>query len=182
MSQLKNHLIEELIDREGGYVNNRDDRGGETMYGITEKTARAYGYKGAMRNLPYELAFMIYEQIYWAPLRLDELMLISEPLTEQLFDFGVNSGTATAGKCLQRVLNVLNNKATLYPDLIEDGAIGYRSISALKAFVEHRRQAGIKVLVGAVRGQRISFCIDIARNDESQETHEFGWLQRIVNL
>ncbi|MCS6258864.1 hypothetical protein G3479_06235 [Shewanella baltica] len=182
MSQIKNHLIEDLIEREGGYVNDPTDRGGETMYGITLKTARQYGYKGAMKDLPYELAFMIYEAIYWAPLKLDDIQVISEALTEQLFDFGVNSGAGNAGRSLQRALNVLNNRQTLYPDLTEDGILGSRSIAALKTYISHRKQTGLKVLVEAVRGLRISFCIDIAANDESQEKYSFGWLQRIVNL
>lgn len=182
MSQIKNHLIEELIEREGGYVNDPTDRGGETMYGITLNTARQYGYQGAMRDLPYELAFMIYEAIYWTPLKLDDIQNISEALTEQLFDFGVNSGTGAAARCLQRGLNVLNNRQTLYPDLTEDGVLGSRSMSALKTFVSHRKQAGLKVLTEAVRGMRIGFCVNIASKDESQEKYSFGWLQRIVNL
>ena len=40
----------ELI--EGGYSNDPQDPGGETMYGITARLARAYGYTGAMRDLP----------------------------------------------------------------------------------------------------------------------------------
>ncbi|WP_445946378.1 glycoside hydrolase family 108 protein [Shewanella sp.] len=182
MSQFKNRLIDELIDREGGYVNDPTDRGGETMYGITLKVARKYGYKGAMRHMPYELAFMIYADIYWAPLKLDEISKISEALSEQLFDFGVNSSPAAAACSLQQALNVLNNRQTLYPDLLADGVLGSRTTAALKSYVSHRKQAGVKVLTEAVRGQRISFCIGIAANDESQEKYSFGWLERIVNL
>ena len=35
------HLLDALIEREGGYVNHRADRGGPTRYGITEAVARA---------------------------------------------------------------------------------------------------------------------------------------------
>lgn len=182
MSQLKRHLIEELIEREGGYVNDKTDRGGETMYGVTLKTARLYGYAGEMRHMPYELACKIYEAMYWHALRLDDVQQVSESLAEQLFDFGVNSGIGNAGKSLQKALNVLNNKQQIYPDLKEDGVIGSVSIAALNSYEKHRKQQGLKVLAEAVRGQRISFCIDIAANDESQEKYSFGWLQRIVNL
>lgn len=44
--------LDELIKREGGYVNNPADRGGATKYGITEAVARASGFKGHMRDLP----------------------------------------------------------------------------------------------------------------------------------
>lgn len=182
MSQLKNHLIESLIEREGGYVNDPTDRGGETMYGITKNTARQHGYKGEMRDLPYELAFMIYESTYWAPLKLDDIYNISDALTEQLFDFAVNSGVSTAAKSLQRVLNVLNNRQSLYSDLKTDGVFGSVSLSALAAYINNRKQAGVKVLIESIRAQRITFCINIAANDESQEKYTYGWLSRVVNL
>ena len=48
-------LIDELIEREGGYVNHPADRGGPTRFGITEAVARAHGYGGAMAELPRAL-------------------------------------------------------------------------------------------------------------------------------
>ncbi len=182
MSQLKKRLIEEVIEREGGYVNDPTDRGGETMYGITISVARKYGFKGAMRDLPYELAFKIYQDRYWSPLKLDDVSQVSESLTEQLFDFGVNSGVVAAAKKFQLALNVLNNRQTLYADLIVDGVFGSRTLHALAKYVEHRGQQGVKVLTESVRGQRISYCINIAANDESQEKYSFGWLKRVVDL
>lgn len=182
MSQLRNRLIEELIEREGGYVNDPTDRGGETMYGITKAVARQYGYNGEMLALPFELAFKIYQDRYWTPLKLDEVQQLSETLAEQLFDFGVNSGVVAAAKKFQLALNVLNNRQTLYSDLVADGVFGSRTLRALIKYIEHRKQDGVKVLIEAVRGQRISYCINIAANDESQEKYSFGWLKRIVNL
>ncbi len=40
-------LIDALIEREGGYVNHPDDKGGPTCFGITEAVARAQGYRGS---------------------------------------------------------------------------------------------------------------------------------------
>ncbi len=54
--------LEELIKREGGYVNNPADRGGATKYGITEAVARANGYKGNMKDLPLDVAKSIYRK------------------------------------------------------------------------------------------------------------------------
>ena len=53
-------LIDELIDREGGYVNHPADRGGPTCWGVTQQVARAYGYIGDMRALPRSTAVRIY--------------------------------------------------------------------------------------------------------------------------
>ncbi|ALS32769.1 hypothetical protein PTRA_a1577 [Pseudoalteromonas translucida KMM 520] len=182
MNALKIRLIGELIKREGGYVNDPTDRGGETMYGITKAVARNYGYSAAMVDLPYHTAFLIHEQRYWAPLKLSGVSQLSEALTEQLFDFAVNSGVLNAGKALQKALNVLNKCQTLYPDLVVDGITGSRTIKALNSYAAARKNDGLNVLTRAVSGQRISFLIDIAANDESQEKYTYGWLHRVVNL
>lgn len=45
-------------------MNDPSDKGGETNYGITVATARANGYKGAMRDLPLQTAKDIYRNEY----------------------------------------------------------------------------------------------------------------------
>jgi hypothetical protein len=66
-------LIDALIDREGGYVNHRADRGGATCFGITEAVARAHGYAGAMKQLPRDEAAAIYRRLYWLRPRFNEV-------------------------------------------------------------------------------------------------------------
>ena len=182
MPDFNKKLIEALIEREGGYVNDPLDRGGETNYGITKKVANKNGYVGDMKKIPYEFVFNLYQQRYWHSLKLDQISEISEPLAIQLFDFGVNSGIANAAKNLQIVLNVLNQEQDIYNDLVTDGVLGSKTIIALTQFVKHRKEKGLHVLTEAIRAQRISFCINIAVNDQRQEKYQFGWLHRIVNL
>jgi lysozyme family protein len=182
MHYLKAQLIGDVIAREGGYVNDPTDRGGETMYGITKKVARENDYLGQMKYLPYALAVSIYQKRYWDALRLNNICTRSHELAKQLFDFGVNSGVSTAGKCLQKVLNVLNQQQALYPDLVADGILGTRTLTALIKFEQHRKQDGLALLAEVVRGQRISFCVDIAIKDQTQERYQYGWLNRIVHL
>ena len=43
-----------LIGSEGGYSFNPADPGGETMWGVTARVARASGYAGPMKDLPLE--------------------------------------------------------------------------------------------------------------------------------
>ena len=60
MATTDNPLIARAIDAilraEGGYVNDPQDKGGETNYGITVAVARANGYAGPMRDLPVAMA------------------------------------------------------------------------------------------------------------------------------
>ena len=66
-------LIDELIEREGGYVNHPADKGGPTCFGMTEAVARAHGYGGAMALLPRDEAAAIYRRLYWLRPRFDEI-------------------------------------------------------------------------------------------------------------
>lgn len=182
VSELKAGLIDQLIIREGGYSNRKNDRGGATRYGITEATARKYGYEGAMENLPYDLAVEIYANEYWQPLKLDDIAAMHQPLAVQLFDFGVNSAPKNAAMQLQLLLNVLNNEQRLYADVKVDGILGSKTLAALAGYQQARGDDGMTIITEALRGQRISFCVDIAANDASQETNQYGWLRRIVNL
>ena len=64
-------LFDELMEREGGNVNDPADRGGPTRFGITEAVVRAHGYRDAMSALPPEEAAAIYRRLYWLRPRFD---------------------------------------------------------------------------------------------------------------
>ena len=97
-------LIDELIEREGGYVNHAADRGGPTRFGITEAVARAHGYGGAMAELPRDEAAAIYRRLYWLRPKFDEVAERSEAIAAELFDTGANMGPAVTATFLQRAL------------------------------------------------------------------------------
>jgi lysozyme family protein len=67
-----------LLKVEGGYSNHPADRGGATVYGITEAVARQEGYQGPMQSLPLSAAQSIYKRRYWDPLCLDAIAAQSE--------------------------------------------------------------------------------------------------------
>jgi hypothetical protein len=90
------NLVDALIEREGGYVRHRADRGGPTCFGITEAVARAHGYAGPMRQLPRSEAAAIYRRLYWARPCFDRVAERSAALAAELFDTGVNMGPSVA--------------------------------------------------------------------------------------
>ena len=175
-----NALLDALIAREGGYVNHPDDRGGPTNFGITEQVARAYGYHGNMRSLPRETAKAIYRKRYWERPGFADVARIYPKLAAELFDTGVNMGPKVAATFLQKALNVLNRKASDYPDIGEDGDIGPMTISALTAFYKQRKAYGEIVLFRAVDAMQGARYIDLARGNPSQEAFVFGWLANRV--
>lgn len=175
--------LDELIKREGGYVNNPADRGGATKFGITEAVARASGYKGNMKDLPLDVAKAIYKKQYWTAPRFDQVNIISSAVAEELLDTGVNCGTGFAKPLLQRALNLLNNQGKAgFPDLVIDGVYGSETLRALKTYLAKRGKEGEKVLVrvlNIMQGQRY---IEICERNPSQEQFFFGWISNRVSL
>lgn len=180
MSVKVTELISKLLGIEGGYANNRADRGGPTRWGITQAVARAYGYAGDMRSLPRDTAIEIYSKRYWLEPGLDRIAEIAPNLAAELFDTGVNMGTATAITFLQRALNVLNQRGMDYADIAVDGRSGTVTLAALKALLKTRGSEGERVLTlicDALQGARY---VAIAEADAEQETFVFGWIAKRV--
>jgi lysozyme family protein len=169
-------LIEDVIEREGGYVNHPADRGGPTNWGITEAVARRQGYVGDMRALPRRDAAAIYRRLYWFKPRFDAVSERAPALAAELFDTGINMGTGTATAFLQRALNALNREAKDYSDLAVDRSIGPATLAALDAFLKKRGKAGQAVLLKAVEALQGAHYLNIAETRPSQEAFVYGWL------
>ena len=169
-------LIEALIEREGGYVNNAADKGGPTCFGITEAVARANGYAGPMRQLPRSDAAAIYRRLYWLRPRLDEVAQRSGKLAAELFDTGVNMGPAVAVTFLQRALTALNRNGKDFPDLVPDGRIGAQTLSALDAYFAARGRSGETVLLRALEALQGERYLRLAERRPANEAFLYGWL------
>lgn len=174
--------FQHTVGIEGGYSDHPSDRGGPTKFGITEQVARANGYKDDMKEMPLYVAQRIYRIQYWDIMRLDTVDAVSPEIAEELFDTGVNMGVGTAGKFLQRALNVFNKGATAYPDLTVDGVIGPVTVSNLKSLLTARGEKGKRVLLNALNAQQGVRYIEIAEKNPSQEDFEFGWWLNRVGL
>lgn len=120
----KDEIFDEILGKEGGYVNHPDDKGGPTKWGITEKVARAHGYRGDMRNLTRGQALEILETDYWYGPRFDRVAKASPDVAAELCDTGVNMGPSVAAKMLQRWLNVFNQAGGCIRIWIRTGASG----------------------------------------------------------
>lgn len=126
--------FEKLIGHEGGYSNHPNDPGGETMFGVTEKVARANGYKGAMRELPLAVAKSIYRASYWDTVRADEL---PDTVRFDVFDASVNSGPGQAIRFLQR--------ATGSADDGRLGSVTMRAVNSMDPQLLDKRLSGYRL-------------------------------------
>lgn len=147
----------QLLGHEGGYVAHPADPGGATMWGITERVARANGYTGDMRALPVDLAKRIYRASYWDAVRADELPPV---VRYGVFDAAVNSGVSQSAKWLQRALGVA-----------DDGVIGPQTLAAARA-------ADGQALKARMLGTRLQFMADLP----AWPSFGRGWARRIASL
>jgi lysozyme family protein len=174
------------MNHEMGYVDHPNDRGGETYRGITRRSHGAWdgwsiidGYKdhadflNRLETDPHlpNLVNALYKTNYWDPMMLDDV--VNQKIANELFDTSINMGRKTAAKFLQQALNLLNRNEKSFPDLVEDGIAGFRTITALNKY--RNEAAMIKTLNG------LQFCKyrNICENDKSQEVFFHGWLKRV---
>lgn len=175
-------LVETLIGKEGGYVNDPKDSGGETIWGITVAVARENGYSGPMRNMTRDQAKAIYRAKYWAKPGLYLIAPMSERVAEELLDTGVNAGTGTAGMFFQRALNVLNRGGADYADIKVDGAIGP---ATAKAYASYRKRNGALAeerMLKALNCMQGNYYIELAEARSKDERFVNGWLDQRVHL
>lgn len=173
-------VIDGIIARERGYVDHPDDRGGPTNHGITLAVARANGYDGPMQDLPLSLAREIYRKRYIVRPAFDKVWVASAPIGDELIDTGVNMGPARAGEMLQRALNAFNQQGSRYADVFVDGQIGAVTLDALRKYLRHRGDEGVKVMVCALNVLQGGRYFDIAEANESQESFMYGWIRSRV--
>lgn len=175
----KDEIFSAILDKEGGYVNNLADKGGPTNWGITQAVARAHGYTGDMKELSRAQALNILESDYWVGPRFDQVAKVNNAIAVELTDTGVNMGPSVAAKFLQRSLNVFNNQGKLYPDIVADGQIGPRTITALRSFLSARSRDGEKVMLKALNSLQGARYIELAESRVANETFAYGWFERV---
>jgi len=151
-----NIAIEKTLNHEGGYVNDTDDAGGETKYGISKRSYPDVDIK----NLTIENAKAIYKSDYWDKIKGDSIL--SQAVAESIFDFAVNTGVKTAVKLAQKVANVE-----------DDGVVGNETIKAINYIYEDFFLAKYKL-------SKIERYIAIIEMKKSNAKYLYGWVKRAL--
>lgn len=127
--------LNKTLKHEGGYVNDPQDKGGETYQGISRRAHPNWGGWGLLDSitnkkwndvfplLNSQVADFYYKE-YWLKNNLN--LIVSNQLASLLFDWRVNSGGAN-----KEVQKVLNNEFGF--NLVIDGLYGSKTISALNS-------------------------------------------------
>jgi lysozyme family protein len=158
--------IKLILEHEGGYVNDPDDRGGATNFGIIQTTYDSYRKNKelplqSVKEIEQDEVQEIYYKNYWLDALCDRLPF---NLAIVHFDFAVNSGISQAIRTLQRVLKVT-----------VDGQFGPKSFEALGTAIRDR---GVDALVDAYSSERVAFYITITENRPTNLKFLRGWYKR----
>lgn len=182
-----NIILDKAVNIEGGYVDNPNDRGGATNFGITQATALRYKndlvskfqWNGNMKDLTVSMAVYIYDQDYWTPMGLDSILREAPLLADLLFEAGINFNYLRVAEWFQTCLNVLNLEQTYTQDIPIDGHIGPMTISAFQSILNARPIDGMKNLLFMVSSQASACYVTLALNRSKDETFESGWQNRV---
>lgn len=165
-----------VFGHEGGHANHKADRGGETMYGVTERLARHYGWQGEMRDLPKSRAAEICKSEFWDTNRLDSVAAVDLYVAIEVFEAGVHMGPSRPAKFLQRVLSVSNRGGKDYDDLKVDAVVGSKTVAALRAHINKRGRRNLLRMLNSLQGE---YLISFAEADRTQEPFVNGWFNRV---
>lgn len=114
-----------VVVSEGGWVNDPDDAGGETNYGVTHKTYDAWRksqglHTRSVKQITQTEVARIYKANYADMVRYDEL---PAGVDYAVLDFAINSGVSRAVKFVQRIVGTQ-----------QDGIMGSKTLSAVDAY------------------------------------------------
>lgn len=164
MSDL-DRALEYLLEEEGGWSDHPADRGGATMYGVTQGTYTAWLKKQgkpsrSVKNISHDEARKLYESEYWKAAGCDKLPW---PISYMTFDAAVNSGAGRAVKWTQEGLR-----------LVPDGAVGPKTTAAAQKVVDEGDGKRLLAIVDA----RVTFLARLVQSKPSQSAFLLGWWRR----
>ena len=149
--------LKEVFKHEGGYVNDPDDPGGETKYGISK---RAFPDED-IKALTKKDAAKLYYDKYWVP---SKVVMLPNDLWSIYFDMAVNMGTRRAATILQKACNHKNRVK-----IKVDGRMGKNTARSAKILEPER-----------LRSFRVKYYADLVARKPVLEKYWFGWYRRAL--
>jgi lysozyme family protein len=174
--------VEVLLKHEGGYVNNVNDSGGATNYGVSLRFLNDQGLLGDfnadgavniedIKNMSIDDAKKVYKTCWWDKYKYGTI--IDQTIATKVFDLSVNMGGSRAHKLLQSALN----KAFALR-LTVDGVLGPATISVINAVSDDKEQ----LLLTAYCDEAWAFYQGLIAAKPSQQVFAKGWKNRAYSL
>jgi lysozyme family protein len=171
-SEWFNEAFDELIGIEGGYVNHSNDPGGATNWGITQRVCDEHFPDQDVKDLTLSQAKSIYWDDYWTKMNLDQLE--SKVLALELFEMGVNIGTARAIIFAQKACNFLAGSKGRNTIAV-DGVLGPRTKAELCFWTKNN----LKAIYRAINGLQFMHYYKLVTETEWAYPFGAGWMLRV---
>lgn len=171
-------FVKRTLGHEGGYVDDPNDAGGQTNYGITQATldqyratlspADAANLSVSVADLTTDQARQVYKTLYYDQKRIGDIA--DDTTAAQIFDLGVNHSPKAAGLIVQKaILDVLPSSG-----IALDGIVGSKTI----AILNQSPPATLLRIDNSMVDERIAYYRRLAQNDPSQQKFLNGWIAR----
>ena len=167
---------------------NQFDSGGFTYYGIArniwpnwegwkyvDEDKRKYGRPQTFAENP-ALAKKVkdfYFINFWKGNSLEKVAFLSPSIAVEVFDTAVNGGGTVL---LQKTLNIMNRRGTLWRDIKVDGSIGPITLEVLATALNKRGERRIYRILNAYQGKRY---IDLMEGNPAKYEEFIGWFERL---
>jgi lysozyme family protein len=166
--------IDVILEHEGGFVDDPDDPGGPTNYGLSSKWLRRNGIDldGDGILTVREIKLMSIEkakEVYWTHIwdKLGLGRIVDTKVATKVFDMVVNMGEKWGFTLLQRAVN----DREWVPPLIVDGKLGPATLSAVNCIPPER-------LLPEIKREHALYYKTLVRLKPQFEKFLAGWLQR----
>lgn len=177
--------IPKVIAYEGVYDFDKDDPGGETVYGITrvhEPDWEGWKFVGVLKgrsgfpdslkhDLEVQRCVVGYYQSLWDSFSLT--MIESQALAECIFNGCINQGAKRVIQWLQYCSNALSETSL---DVTEDGKMGGSTIAQIHALGKSVQDG---MLLKLLRAQRMAAYTVTIHNRDSSRKYINGWVSRL---
>ena len=167
---------------------NAFDSGGFTYYGIArniwpswrgwplvDADIKHFGRPKSFSENPElaELAKDFYYVNFWRGNGLDRIAVYSPSIAIEVFDTAVNGVGAVL---LQKTLNLMNRRGTLWPDIKVDGVVGLVTVGTFITAFKKRGERRIYRILNAYQGKRY---IDLMEGNPDKYEEFLGWFERL---
>ena len=168
-----------ILENEGGYVNNPNDAGGATNFGVSLRFLRDYPDYGDfngdgivnvadIKSMTEEDACAVYKDLWWDKYGYGRIN--DQTIATKVFDLSVNMGAKRAHILLQ---GALNNAFDLQLDT--DGVLGPATIQVLNACTDGDEE---QVLITAYCDEAYGFYQRLIAKNPKYKVFEKGWKRR----
>lgn len=184
MSKKFEWALQCVLHHEGGFVNDPDDPGGATDFGISLRFLKTVledsdedGFADGdidrdgdididdIKALDLSDVAKLYENKFWKKAKCDKIQ--SEMVATKVFDMAVNMGPAQAWRIVQRAANTLGESLTV------DGKPGPATLASVKSLTDRDF-----MLVTNIRRQQDKFYESLIQKKPSLAKFRLGWRRR----